>query len=86
MRAHRVGEASHPGPRTRNRHEGDHTARQTRRSEEVFVHSDRGRQVEHDLVGNPEVPATEVDPALGFFPEMDLGVRWPVVVHTILSR
>ena len=38
--------------------------------EEVLIHSFDGRRVEHDLVGNPEVPAIEVDPTtLGFSPE-----------------
>ena len=73
-----VGEASNPGPsRWRRRlrplpwswdsdtkSDGPELTRQARRSEEVFVHSDRGRQVEHDLVGNPEVAATEVDPTV----------------------
>ena len=49
--------------------DGPELTRQARRSEEVFVHSDRGRQVEHDLVGNPEVPATEVDPTALASPE-----------------
>ena len=54
--------------------DGPELTHQARRSEEVFVHSDRGRQVEHDLVGNPEVPATEVGPtALGFSPEDGFG-------------
>ena len=73
----REAEEDHIGGRVRHREAASAIAavtpsrteltRQARRSEEVFLHSDRGRQVEHDLVGNPEVPATEVDPtALGF--------------------
>ena len=78
LRGIRVGEASNPGPSRRRRRlrplpwswdsdtesDGPELTRQARRSEEIFVLSDRGRQVEHDLVG------TEVDPtALGFSPK-----------------
>ena len=35
LRAHRVGEASHPGPRTRNRCEGDHTGPSSHRVRRV---------------------------------------------------
>ena len=43
--------------------------------------------LEKDLVGSPEVPATHVDPALGFAPDDGFGSRGqsPTILGTIMD-